>query len=63
VTATQALIRPMASADAEQVIAIYQAGIDEGDATFETTAPTWAAFDAAKLPEHASDIRATVGTE
>lgn len=25
---------------AEQVLAIYQAGIDEGNATFETTAPT-----------------------
>lgn len=37
---------------ADQVLAIYQAGIDEGDATFETTAPTWAVFDAEKLPEH-----------
>ncbi|WP_354645192.1 GNAT family N-acetyltransferase [Kitasatospora camelliae] len=37
---------------AEQVLAIYQAGIDEGNATFETRAPTWEAFDAAKLPEH-----------
>ncbi|CAM5408743.1 N-acetyltransferase domain-containing protein OS=Streptomyces glaucescens OX=1907 GN=SGLAU_19300 PE=4 SV=1 [Streptomyces glaucescens] len=25
---------------------------DEGNATFETTAPTWPAFDEAKLPEH-----------
>ncbi|MFD6888780.1 GNAT family N-acetyltransferase [Streptomyces sp. NPDC059957] len=37
---------------ADRVLAIYQAGIDEGNATFETEAPTWAAFDAAKLPEH-----------
>lgn len=37
---------------AEQVLAIYRAGIDEGNATFETAAPTWEAFDAAKLPEH-----------
>ncbi|MFI1062807.1 GNAT family N-acetyltransferase [Streptomyces spororaveus] len=37
---------------ADQVLAIYQAGIDEGNATFETTAPTWEAFDAAKLPDH-----------
>ncbi|MEV7021229.1 N-acetyltransferase family protein [Kitasatospora sp. NPDC093558] len=37
---------------AEQVLAIYQLGIDEGNATFETTAPDWAAFDAAKLPDH-----------
>ncbi|MEU4303129.1 GNAT family N-acetyltransferase [Kitasatospora aureofaciens] len=37
---------------AEQVLAIYQAGIDGGDATFETTAPTWEAFNASRLPEH-----------
>ena len=42
----------MTAAHAPQVLAIYQAGIDEGDATFETTAPGWEAFDAAKLPEH-----------
>ncbi|MFF5016686.1 GNAT family N-acetyltransferase [Streptomyces sp. NPDC001165] len=30
----------------------YQAGIDEGTATFETTAPAWQAFDSAKLQEH-----------
>jgi L-amino acid N-acyltransferase YncA len=35
-----------------EVLAIYQAGIDEGNATFETTAPTWDQFDAAKLPDH-----------
>jgi phosphinothricin acetyltransferase len=37
---------------AEQVLAIYQLGIDGGDATFETTAPSWDAFDATRLPEH-----------
>ncbi|MFF4579842.1 GNAT family N-acetyltransferase [Streptomyces sp. NPDC001389] len=37
---------------AEQVLAIYQAGIDEGNATFETQAPDWASFDKAKLPRH-----------
>ncbi|MET9555141.1 N-acetyltransferase family protein [Streptomyces sp. NPDC006645] len=37
---------------AEEVLAIYQLGIDEGDATFETTAPTWQKFDATKLPDH-----------
>ncbi|MCF2531454.1 GNAT family N-acetyltransferase [Yinghuangia soli] len=36
---------------AEQVLAIYQAGIDTGDATFETSAPTWDAFDRSKLPD------------
>ncbi|GGP82623.1 GNAT family N-acetyltransferase [Streptomyces sindenensis] len=43
---------PLAAEHAEQVLAIYQAGVDEGNATFETTAPAWEAFDAAKLPEH-----------
>ncbi|WP_405443646.1 GNAT family N-acetyltransferase [Streptomyces avidinii] len=37
---------------AEQVLGIYRAGIDEGNATFETQAPDWAAFDKAKLPDH-----------
>ncbi|MHC6630350.1 GNAT family N-acetyltransferase [Streptomyces globosus] len=37
---------------AEQVLAVYQAGIDEGNATFETRAPDWTAFDKAKLPGH-----------
>jgi L-amino acid N-acyltransferase YncA len=42
----------MTQAHAEAVIAIYQAGIDEGNATFETTAPSWADFDAGKLDAH-----------
>ncbi|MET8912388.1 N-acetyltransferase family protein [Micromonospora sp. NPDC004551] len=45
-------VRPMTSDDADRVLAIYQAGLDGGDASFETTAPTWTAFDAAKLPDH-----------
>lgn len=45
-------IAPMRPEHAEQVLAIYQQGIDEGNATFETTAPTWEAFDTAKLPDH-----------
>ena len=45
-------VRPMREDDAERVLAIYQAGLDGGNASFETTAPTWAAFDAAKLSEH-----------
>nr|WP_024127049.1 GNAT family N-acetyltransferase [Streptomyces sp. F8]AHE39770.1 Putative phosphinothricin N-acetyltransferase [Streptomyces sp. F8] len=43
---------PLTAEHAGQVLAIYQAGIDEGNATFETTPPSWEAFDAAKLPEH-----------
>jgi L-amino acid N-acyltransferase YncA len=47
-----AMIRPMRADDADQVLAIYQAGLDTGDASFETTAPSWEAFHAAKLPAH-----------
>ncbi|MFC7976631.1 GNAT family N-acetyltransferase [Streptomyces cinereoruber] len=43
---------PLTTDHADEVLAIYQAGIDEGDATFETTAPPWEQFDAAKLPGH-----------
>ncbi|MBT2443442.1 N-acetyltransferase [Streptomyces sp. ISL-36] len=46
------VVVPLTAEHADEVVAIYQAGIDEGNATFETTAPTWEAFDAAKLPEH-----------
>ncbi|MFF3606985.1 GNAT family N-acetyltransferase [Streptomyces sp. NPDC002463] len=49
---TSTIVVPLAAEHADEVVAIYQAGIDEGNATFETTAPTWAEFDAAKLPEH-----------
>jgi phosphinothricin acetyltransferase len=45
-------VRPMTADDAERVLAVYQAGLDGGHASFETTAPTWAAFDAGKLPAH-----------
>jgi L-amino acid N-acyltransferase YncA len=46
------IIRPMGRADASQVLAVYQAGLDTGLASFETAAPSWEAFDAAKLPGH-----------
>lgn len=45
-------IRPMRAEDADAVLRIYQAGLDTGDASFETAAPRWAAFAAAKLAEH-----------
>ncbi|MFI9639973.1 GNAT family N-acetyltransferase [Micromonospora sp. NPDC051925] len=45
-------VRALRAVDADRVLAIYQAGLDAGDASFETTAPDWAAFDAARLPEH-----------
>jgi L-amino acid N-acyltransferase YncA len=45
-------IRAMTAKDAEAVVAIYQAGLDGGLASFETRAPSWEAFDRGKLPEH-----------
>jgi L-amino acid N-acyltransferase YncA len=45
-------VRPMTLADADAVLAIYQTGIDEGDATFETSAPGWDEFDRSKLADH-----------
>lgn len=42
----------MTEAHAAAVLAIYQTGIDEGDATFETQAPAWPEFTAARLPGH-----------
>jgi L-amino acid N-acyltransferase YncA len=45
-------IESMTSAHADAVLAIYRTGIEEGNATFETCAPDWAAFTAARLPGH-----------
>ena len=45
-------VRPMTGADAAQVLAIYQAGLDGGEASFETSAPAWEVFDATRLPGH-----------
>ncbi len=42
----------MTAAHADAVLAIYQAGIDEGNATFEVAAPSWADFYARRLREH-----------
>lgn len=49
---TSFTLAPMLAHHAEQVLAIHRAGIEEGNATFETAAPSWEAFDAAKLPDH-----------
>ncbi|WP_250006243.1 GNAT family N-acetyltransferase [Actinoplanes sp. M2I2] len=46
------LVRPMRITDAEAVLALYQAGLDGGNASFETAAPAWEAFDAGRLDEH-----------
>jgi L-amino acid N-acyltransferase YncA len=45
-------VKPMTAEHSAAVLAIYQAGIDEGDATFETRAPTWDRFQAGKVPGH-----------
>jgi phosphinothricin acetyltransferase len=42
----------MTVADAPEVLAIYQAGLDTGNASFDTTAPQWPAFDKSRLPQH-----------
>jgi phosphinothricin acetyltransferase len=59
---TGLLIEPMTGAHADAVLTIYQAGIEEGDATFETSVPDWAAFTAARLPAHRY-IATTTGGE
>lgn len=50
--AAGAAIVPLTAEHAAQVLAIYRAGIDEGNTTFKTSAPGWEAFDAAKRPAH-----------
>ncbi|MFL6161369.1 MAG: GNAT family N-acetyltransferase [Jatrophihabitantaceae bacterium] len=45
-------ISPMADKHAAAVLAIYRAGLEGGDATFETAAPSWPDFRRAHLAEH-----------
>jgi L-amino acid N-acyltransferase YncA len=45
-------VEPMADEHAAAVLAIYQAGIDEGNATFEDHIPAWEEFTAARLAGH-----------
>lgn len=58
-------VRPMRHGDADAVLTIYQAGLDTGHASFETAAPSWATFDAGRLPAHryvaVSDDGAVIG--
>lgn len=44
-------IRPMAPGDWARVEEIFAAGIAGGEATFETTLPTWEQFDAGKVSD------------
>jgi L-amino acid N-acyltransferase YncA len=46
------LIRPMHGGDAAAVLRIYQQGLNSGQASFETIAPRWDAFDAGRLAAH-----------
>ncbi|NLU78371.1 N-acetyltransferase [Micromonospora sp. HNM0581] len=50
--AAEVRLRPMTTGDADRVLAIYQAGLDGGNASFETVAPSWVDFDAGRLPAH-----------
>ena len=52
-------IQPLTAAHWPAVRAIYEEGIATGDATFETAAPEWAAWDRGRLPGHR--LVATVG--
>jgi phosphinothricin acetyltransferase len=45
-------IRDLRPLDWPEVARIYEEGIGTGDATFELDVPSWAAWDAAHLPEH-----------
>ncbi|KUJ36534.1 N-acetyltransferase family protein [Streptomyces sp. NPDC093228] len=51
-TAAGVRIAAMGPEHADDVLTIYRLGINEGNATFETTVPTWQHFDATKLPGH-----------
>jgi phosphinothricin acetyltransferase len=51
-TDTTLAVRPMTPADADAVLRIYQAGLDGGQASFETDAPTWEDFDRTRLADH-----------
>jgi len=44
-------IRAMTAAVWPSVEAIFAAGIEGGEATFETTTPSWEDFDAGKIPD------------
>lgn len=49
--AARVVVRAMTDQDADAVLAIYRAGIDTGDATFETEVPDWATFTRGKLAD------------
>jgi phosphinothricin acetyltransferase len=46
------LVRPFDPTDYPAVAAVFAEGIATGQATFETTVPSWEEWDAAHLPAH-----------
>jgi phosphinothricin acetyltransferase len=52
ILAEEVTVRPMKDLDADRVLAIYQAGLDTGNASFEATVPSWEVFDSSHLQEH-----------
>ncbi|ORA40698.1 N-acetyltransferase [Mycobacterium branderi] len=49
---SQHRVAPMTAEHADAVLAIYQAGINTANATFDLDAPDWATFEAEHLPDH-----------
>lgn len=49
---TEITIVAMTAEHADAVLAIYQAGLDTGNASFETSSPDWTTWDEAHLPDH-----------
>jgi L-amino acid N-acyltransferase YncA len=45
-------IVPLTQAHSEQVLGIYQIGMDTGHATFESEAGTWDSFSSKRIPDH-----------
>ncbi|MFD7626005.1 hypothetical protein ACFV7Q_08150 [Streptomyces sp. NPDC059851] len=47
-----AMVVPLAARHTSEVLAMSRAGMDEGNARFESTAPTGEQCDPAKIPEY-----------
>lgn len=57
------VIRPLTADDWPVVAEIYRQGIATGDATFETTVPTWEEWDASRTPVARLVAESTGGVE
>ena len=49
-------LRSMTRTDPDAVLAIYQAGLDTGHASFQHAAPDWATWDGEHLPTCRLDL-------